>query len=125
MKIRQSEGDSNLYIFNDLDIAKEDMHLSDLNLIDQRTLGIGAGEGLWHFVNDVQKDPYAAALTAFSKLADKFIFRYKLIFKNYKFFKLLQVTSNFILTKNFIPYVIGIHTVCCTVYSTFTIRTSY
>ena len=73
--IRQSHSDDCLYLLTDPQQDALDQSLSELNLFDPRTSPLGNGEAVWKFVEDIQKDPYNTAMTAFSKLTDKLIYR--------------------------------------------------
>ena len=70
MCVRQSASDENLYLLTDARIEALDKSLSQLKLFDQTNT-----DAVWKFVSDIQRDPYATALTAFSKITDKLIFR--------------------------------------------------
>jgi len=69
MCVRQSASDENLYLLTDARIEALDKSLSQLKLFDQTNT-----DAVWKFVSDIQRDPYATALTAFSKITDKLIF---------------------------------------------------
>ena len=73
MCVRQSASDENLYLLADARIEALDKSLSQLKLFDKTNT-----DAMWKFVSDIQRDPYATALTAFSKITDKLIFRYLL-----------------------------------------------
>ena len=69
--VKQSITDENLYLLTDARMEALDRSLSQLNLFDKKKT-----DAVWKFVNDIQTDPYTAALSTFSKIADKLIFRY-------------------------------------------------
>ena len=68
--VKQSITDENLYLLTDARMEALDRSLSQLNLFDKKKT-----DAVWKFVNDIQTDPYTAALSTFSKIADKLIFR--------------------------------------------------
>jgi len=67
--VKQSITDENLYLLTDARMEALDRSLSQLNLFDKKKT-----DAVWKFVNDIQTDPYTAALSTFSKIADKLIF---------------------------------------------------
>jgi len=67
--VKQSITDENLYLLTDVRMEALDRSLSQLNLFDKKKT-----DAVWKFVNDIQSDPYTAALSTFSKIADKLIF---------------------------------------------------
>merc|ERR1712038_359499 len=67
--VKQSITDENLYLLTDARMEALDRSLSQLNLFDKKRT-----DAVWKFVNDIQSDPYTAALSTFSKIADKLIF---------------------------------------------------
>ena len=69
--VKQSITDEHLYLLTDARIEALDRSLSQLNLFDKSNT-----DAVWKFVSDIQKDPYTTALSTFSKIADKLIFRY-------------------------------------------------
>lgn len=70
MCVRQSASDGNLFLLTDARIEALDKSLSQLNLFDKSHT-----DAVWKFVSDIKKDPYTTALSAFSKITDKLIFR--------------------------------------------------
>ena len=69
MCVRQSASDENLYLLTDARVEALDKSLSQLKLFDTNT------DAVWKFVSDIQRDPYTTAMSAFSKITDKLIFR--------------------------------------------------
>ena len=69
MCVRQSASDENLYLLTDARAEALDRSLSQLNLFDKTNT-----DAVWKFVSDIKRDPYATALTAFSKITDRLIF---------------------------------------------------
>ena len=81
--MKQSNYDNQLYLLRDLSVVELDESLLHLNLFDGNGLGGGLNGGggrghptaaLWKFMSDAQRDPYTAALSAFSKVAEKLVF---------------------------------------------------
>ena len=80
--MKQSNYDNQLYLLRDLSVVELDESLLHLNLFDSNGLAGGLNGGsrghptaaLWKFMSDAQRDPYTAALSAFSKVAEKLVF---------------------------------------------------
>ena len=70
MCVRQSASDENLYLLTDARMEALDKSLSQLNLFDPKNT-----DAVWKFASDFQRDPYSTAMTAFSKITEKLIFR--------------------------------------------------
>ena len=70
MCVRQSASDENLYLLTDARMEALDKSLSQLKLFDPKNT-----DAVWKFASDFQRDPYSTAMTAFSKITEKLIFR--------------------------------------------------